>query len=195
VIVLQGPEHGFNFTVGFIDIYLCNGSIDNFSSYVLAWHITWQLSAEGSKTVLRKAMEKSYELRGEKLIPQIIADSGSENINDLIDKMVKDKIINRTIAQIDIDESNSKIEAMFRSLKYNHLYNIDLKNNELLVRETDFYLQDHNDLIPHSALKGATPLEIYTDEWEEKKDEFNNRLPKAKLDRQKFNKSLKCSKC
>ena len=74
-------------------------------------------------------------------------------------------------------------------------YNIDLKNLELLRDSTDFYLNEHNKIIPHSFLKGATPIEVYTGKWDEIEIYIKSQLKKAKNERQFFNNSMKCSKC
>ena len=54
---------------------------------------------------------------------------------------------------------------------------IPLTNFEVLVKAVDFYFTDSNIIIPHSALKGATPEEIFTGIWTlEKIKQINERI-------------------
>jgi hypothetical protein len=43
-------------------------------------------------------------------------DSGVENVNDTVNELVSDGTIKRILAQVDIVESNSMIEAWWRQL-------------------------------------------------------------------------------
>jgi hypothetical protein len=47
-------------------------------------------------------------------------------------------------------------------MQHRYLFTILLSNFDSLVKGTDFYLNESNTCIPHSALKGATPEEIIT---------------------------------
>ena len=60
----------------------------------------------------------------------------------------------------------------------------------------DFYFTDSNIIIPHSALKGATPEEMFTGTWTlEKIKEINERITMAKLLRIESNTSSRCEPC
>ena len=79
-----------------------------------------------------------------------------------MESLVKSKLILLTIAQIDIEQSNSMVEMLFHRMKHLYLYRIVLSNFESLVTGADFYLHESNTCIPHSALKGAIPEEVIT---------------------------------
>ncbi|XZE46673.1 hypothetical protein SH467x_001967 [Pirellulaceae bacterium SH467] len=49
-------------------------------------------------------------------------DSGVENVNGTVNELVSDGTIQRILAQVDIVESNSMIEAWWRQLKHQWLY-------------------------------------------------------------------------
>jgi putative transposase len=54
------------------------------------------------------------------------------------------------------------IEALFRSLKHRWLFMNSLTTFESVKESVSKYLNDLNYRIPHHALKGALPIEIYT---------------------------------
>jgi transposase InsO family protein len=83
--------------------------IDNFSRYVLAWKVTSDYGGTRTKELLETAIIHAREL-GLELIPDVFVDSGVENINDELNQLVADNLIQRTIAQIDIEIYNSMIE-------------------------------------------------------------------------------------
>ena len=57
----------------------------------------------------------------------------------------------------------------------------------------DFYFTDSNIIIPHSALKGATPEEMFTGIWTlEKIKQINERITAAKILRIESNTSSRC---
>ena len=151
-----------------------------------------------TKELLTASIMKARSL-GMTNVPNVIVDSGSENLNKNVDELVSSKQIIRTIAQIDIESSNSMIEMLFHRLKHRHLFTIPLTNFEALVKAVDFYFTDSNITIPHSALKGATPEEmsIFFGGTSDvgKNKEINERITMAKLLRIESNTSSRCEPC
>lgn len=110
--------------------------------------------------------------------------------------MVSTNQIIRTIAQIDIFQSNSMIEMLFHRLKNRHLYRIQLTNFDAVEKGVDFYLTETNISIPHSALNGATPEEIVRGSWTvDKIAAMKARITRARLLRIESNTSSRCSPC
>jgi hypothetical protein len=106
------------------------------------------------------------------------------------------RAISRTIAQIDIEQSNSMVEMLFHRMKHRYLFTILLSNFDSLVKGTDFNLTESNTCIPHSALKGATPEEIITGSWtEEIKMELKEKIIAARQLRIETNKAVRSSPC
>jgi transposase InsO family protein len=102
----------------------------------------------------------------------------------------------RTIAQIDVEFSNSMIEALFRSLKHRWLYIHSLTTFEALCSAVDEYLTDHNNRLPHYALGGAMPLEVFSGTWtQESHLLLAEDAAKATLQRIEFNRTQKCGLC
>ena len=151
----------------------------------------------GSQTaeLLMRAVAKAKEL-GLSLIPNVFVDSGVENINSNVDRLVSDNLISRTIAQIEVEFSNSMIEMLFLRLKHHFLFTIPLTNIGALTKGVDFYLTESNNCMPHSTLKGATPEEAITGRWtQEKILEMQEKAAAARLARTESNKSLRCQPC
>ncbi len=69
--------------------------------------------------------------------------------------------LERVLAQIDVTYSNSMIEAFWRSLKHSWLYLHGLESESGLGHLIAFYVQAHNEVMPHSAFNGQTPDEVY----------------------------------
>ena len=103
------------------------------------------------------ALKKSVEL-GVNIVPNVFVDGGSENINEEVDKLIEAGLMFRTIAQVDVDFSNSMIEALLHRMKNRHLYRVPLNSVNKLENETSFYINESNDNMPHVVLKGATPV-------------------------------------
>ena len=154
--------------------------IDNYSRYVLAWKVSRDYGGARTKELIEKALAKARSM-GLEVKPNVLVDSGCENINGKVDLLVDSEAISRTIAQIDIEQSNSMVEMLFHRMKHRYLFTILLSSFDSLVKGTDFYLTESNTCIPHSALKGATPEEIITGSWtEEKKTELKEKIIAAR---------------
>jgi len=148
-----------------------------------------------TKTLLRNAISKAQEL-GLRFIPEVYVDSGTENLNEHVDHLVSTDVIKRTIAQIDVEFSNSMIEMLFHRLKHRHLFTIPLTNFAAVENGVDFFLTETNTCIPHSALNGATPEECITGNWsDEKITELKLKVIQARSERIKTNRLLQCSPC
>jgi transposase InsO family protein len=169
--------------------------IDNFSRMILATNVS--LSYGGSHTVslLSKALTKAKEL-GNNTNPMILADDGSENSNDAVSSFLSPIGLALKIAQIDIEFSNSMIEAFFKSLKHRYLFNQPFATIESLQEHVEFYVNQHNQVIPQDVLGGATPVEIFTGKWsEDVVDALKLRYLIAREARRATNLSLLCQPC
>jgi putative transposase len=56
---------------------------------------------------------------------------------------------------------NGVRERAFGSLKYEHLYRLEIQDLPMLVREAELYRQIFNHVRPHEALGGHRPVEVY----------------------------------
>jgi transposase InsO family protein len=180
------------------------GILDNASRYVLAWQVTQDYGGANTKALIEKALEVANRISGNVGIPNLFADDGTENQNKDVDSLVKAGKIIRTIAQIDVEFSNSMIEALFRSLKHRWLYILSLTTFEAVCRAVDDrrkrpwceYINDHNNRIPHYALGGAVPLEVFSGTWTEKsRARLSESSTTAAAQRIEFNRSQRCGLC
>jgi transposase InsO family protein len=135
-----------------------HAAIDNYSRRILSWSLEERLGSGGTCRLLREAAQ---QLKDGVLRTTVVADSGSENVNSDVDDLLEDKGLSRTLAQVDVTFSNSMIEAFWRSLKHSWLYLHSLDSVESLRRLVDFYVRQHNEVMPHAAFEGQTPDEVY----------------------------------
>ncbi len=169
--------------------------IDNFSRYVLAWKVSPDYGGLRTKDLLHQAISKA-KILGLDMIPNVFVDSGTENMNHHVNSLVASNLITRIVAQIDIEFSNSMIEMLFLRLKHRHLFNIPLSNFDAVVKGVDFYMNESNDCIPHSALKGATPNEVITGRWtEDIIAALHDRMIQARKSRSETNLAARCQPC
>lgn len=169
--------------------------IDNFSRFVLAWNVTPNYGGLTTKMLLQKALAKSKEL-GISIVPEVFVDSGTENLNYHVDELVANGQITRTIAQIEIDFSNSMVEALFSRLKHNYLYLKNLSSIGVVQQHVDKYLIDSNENMPQPVLNGATPLEMITGKWTiEYQSKLIQQTNSARIKRKHENKSSQCKIC
>jgi transposase InsO family protein len=166
--------------------------LDNFSRRILAWRLTEKLSPLTTCDILAEAA---------KLLPTpppevaVIADGGSENVNSTVDEALNGGPLRRVLAQIDIVESNSRVEAWWRSLRHQWLYLNTLDTAAAVRRLVAFYVQQFNEVMPHSALNGRTPDEAYFGKAEATPAELAAARSAARRERLETNRSLSCQAC
>jgi putative transposase len=169
--------------------------LDNFSRYVLAWSVDLEYGGIYTKTLLLRAFDKAKQL-GMRDIPDVFVDGGSENDNGDVNSLITANLMKRTIARLEIDYSNSMIEALFLRLKNAYLYLQQLTCLGVLKESVYFYLNESNDMIPHSALKGATPFEAITRKWTDTDiATIAEEARKVQSARLTANRSAKCQIC
>jgi len=170
--------------------------IDNYSRYVLCHSVHLEVDAQITLKNLKNAKKNAFQL----LSPQntkLLVDGGTENVNSTVTGYIKTcKNLRRLIARTEIRYSNSRVEALFRSLKCNYLYHEKIKSLDALKRKVNFYFNQHNHIIPHSAFKGATPNDIFTYSWTETSEvQLRTNRKKAFQSRVKSNTIKPCNSC
>ena len=91
----------------------------------------------------------------------MLADAGVENVNAQVDELITLGVLRRVLAFTELKFSNSMIEAWWRSLKHQWLFLHSLDSVTTVRRLVDFYVEEHNRVLPHSAFRGQTPDEMY----------------------------------
>ena len=139
-------------------LYL-QGIIDNLSRRILCWSLNDKF--EPKITTCELLREAAATLPADSVPPNLIVDAGIENLNTEVDALVADDLVHRVVAQVDLRESNSMIERWWRSLKHNWLFLNVLDTSANVGRLVEFYVREHNQVMPHWAHKGLTPDEVY----------------------------------
>jgi transposase InsO family protein len=173
-------------------VYL-QGVIDNYSRRILAWRISERLEPAATAALLVKAFQCCARSDG---APQsLMIDGGIENINEAVNKLCNDGLLKRILAQTDIQFSNSMIEAFWRSLKHQWLFLNDLDSIAAVRRLTEFYIEEYNSSLPHSAFKGQTPDEMYFGTGLYIEAQIAAGKEKAREDRLEENRNTPCDEC
>jgi len=121
----------------------------------------------------------------------LISDGGSENKGELQKWIDKPGMFwKKLIAQVDIIQSNSMIEAANRILKHEFLFLRDIKNIETLNKTMPHILQEYNNR-PAGMLFGLTPNEVLTGKVPDR-NLFKEYIKKGNMRRQKINKKISC---
>jgi hypothetical protein len=126
---------------------------------------------------------------------KVYMDSGVENLNRDVDKLLESGTIERVIAQVDVNFSNSMIESWWRSLKHGWLFINQLDNVDILRKLIEFYVNEHNTSMPHGAFDGQTPDEMYFGRGEAVPDELAQKRREAQRRRIDENRKVACSNC
>jgi uncharacterized protein YneF (UPF0154 family) len=169
-------------------VYL-HAIIDNFSRRILAWQVNSNFDTHVTSQLIQQAAT------GIGIVPRVVMDSGIENVNQTVDKLINESIIRRVLAQVDVQYSNSMIEAFWRQLKNQWLYLNTLDNIGTVRRLIQFYVQQHNSVIPHSAHRGQTPDEMYFGTGQAIPEQLAKQQLDARQQRLATNRATTCAQC
>ena len=166
--------------------------IDNFSRRILAWRVAATFEPVNSVAVL---VEASREKTPSATTPVVLADAGVENVNAQIDDLITTGVLRRVLAFTELKFSNSMIEAWWRSLKHQWLFLHSLDSVPTVRRLVEFYVQEHNHVLPHSAFCGQTPDEMYFGTGDAVRVDLTSRAAAARRVRAEANRSATCGTC
>ena len=127
--------------------------------------------------------------------PLVYADSGVENVNGAVDATLLSACLDRILAQVDVGFSNSMIEAFWRSLKHQWLYLSSLDSLARLRTLVEFFIEQHNTQMPHSAFAGQTPDEMYFGTAADLPTELAAARSQARAARLAANRAMSCDRC
>ena len=99
------------------------------------------------------------------------------------------------IAQEDILCSNSMIERVWLSMKHNFLFAQTLDSITALRRFVDFYVSEHNTVIPHNAFNGQTPVEVFCGNASDLQEQLASKRIAARDTRLLENRRTACGAC
>lgn len=163
------------------------------SRFIHTWRIETFVSAKTRLETLQEAIKNGF---GDKAIHQLqfVSDSGPENDNLTVKEFMDQNSIHHTIALRDIVQSNSMMEAFYRTTKYQCLYQKKIENGNQLLKEFENWIREYNYQNPHHALGIYTPFEVLN--GEHKNQSFKERMIDTAQKRREFNKKANCkAKC
>ena len=166
--------------------------IDNFSRRILSWKLADHFDVGSSVAVLLEA-GRGAEKAGTP--PTLLADSGIENTNASVSELVESGLLKRVLAMTEINYSNSMIEAWWRSLKHHWLFLNRLDTISRVRKLVEFYVQEHNGRLPHSAFRGQTPDEMYFGKGAAVPEQLEADRATARRSRLSANQALRCHVC
>ena len=166
--------------------------IDNFSRRILAWRVADTFAPVNTVAVLVSAGRSATP---PETIPVVLADAGVENVNAQVDELITAGVLRRVLAFTELKFSNSMIEAWWRALKHQWLFLHSLDSVTTVRRLVEFYVQQHNRVLPHSAFRGQTPDEMYFGTGDAIPADLTARASAARWARAKANRSAACGMC
>ncbi len=166
--------------------------IDNFSRRILGWRVSETFDPTNTLAILLEAGNSTVSTDSP---PTLFADSGVENKTRAIDELVNSGALRRVLAQTEIACSNSMIESWWRTLKHQWLFLNDLDTVRSLRRLVDFYVEEHNSRLPHSAFRGQTPDEMYFGKGDHVPADLDARKMEARSARMVANRARSCRVC
>lgn len=152
-----------------------SGVVDHATKLCLAAPVSGTQTARDAVQALREAMEGAEELLGCSLLedcidPQtgeltpviVVSDNGpayksSSFLRFIMSRPELDHVRTRHHAP----ETNGVVERFYRSLKYDHLYRLEIPNALVLGEEVQRYLEVYNRIRPHESLAQVPPLSRY----------------------------------
>lgn len=169
--------------------------VDNYSRCILSYEIHDTVSGLVTKSTLEEAYEKAKKVTSS-LNVNLIVDGGPENNNIYVNGFIEQSEINmkKLIALKDIKQSNSIVERVNRTLKYQYIFPKQPRDLKHLKRILRYFIQDYNVKRPHGMLNGSTPEEA----WKGIKIRTDLRteiLKQARINRLVYNKKNECGKC
>jgi hypothetical protein len=85
----------------------------------------------------------------------VLTDSGVENVNDTVDEFLSGGTLRRVLAQVEIVESNSLVEAWWRGLRHQWLYLNTLDTAAAVRRLVTFYVKEYKAVTDLRAKSGV----------------------------------------
>jgi hypothetical protein len=125
---------------------------------------------------------------------KVMTDGGSENLVIAKDADLRDSA-EHIVAQVDVRQSNSMVEALWRQLRHRWLYLHSLDTFAGLKQLVATYFEDHNSLIPRAELGGRTPDEAYAGQELDLAERLRQRHADARRDRVAANQAVRCERC
>jgi len=170
--------------------------MDNFSKYILSWRISQKKCGKIRLDTFEEAIEEARRMGRRNKPLELIVDGGSENNNKGVEAFVNRQkpLLTKIVALQEIEYSNSMVEALNRTVKYDYLFPKNIFNAAQLHKHMKWMVHDYNFKRPNGTINGQTPAEA------QRGKSFNSKLvsnlmKKARTERIKFNQEHCCLGC
>lgn len=140
--------------------YYIHFLIDHYSKMVLGY----QVANSSQPKIIKSLLQKAFEKYPNSETINFLTDGGIENVNKMVQNFVLSsghKIIH-TVAQRDIPESNSTIEAFNKVIKNQFLRPRNLENGIQLEKALAEDILTYCNIRPQRSLLGNTPFETHS---------------------------------
>ena len=138
--------------------------IDCADRMVLSWRFGQRMLSDELQEMVREAVFRRFGNEKQKAQNiEFLSDNGPEYACRKLRKVLQDfgMVICRTPRCS--PESNGLVEAFFGSFKRDYVYQGELENREAVARKLPEWIEDYNQIAPHSALGMKAPAEFYAD--------------------------------
>ena len=167
--------------------------VDNFSRAILGWRL---MRTNNSKDVMENLFEvcETYDLMRSDVT--VFSDDGSENLGYVSDFFSRPgNLMRKLVAQVDIEFSNSMVEAVNKVLKYQFLYPAESRlHTEADLRNALTPIIGRYNNRPQFVLHGLTPREVLGGEIPNPRM-FAKQLADAREERKVANNANLCGRC
>lgn len=131
---------------------------------VLAWRWGKKMPSEELQEMVREAVFRRFGAEREKAKGlEFLSDNGPEYICKKLRAMLQSLGIVVCHTPRRSPQSNGLAERFFGTFKRDYVYQGELENLEEVARKLPRWLQDYNEVAPHSALEMKAPAQFYTD--------------------------------
>lgn len=160
--------------------------VDNFSRSILGWEASLKYSSSTALNLLKTTIS-AHDIQSS---TKLITDGGPENMGEVSGFTDECANVEQLIAQKDIIQSNSMVEAVNKHMKYYYLFRKDLADMESVTKHLTDSVEDYNNK-PHGRLHGFTPLEVL-DGTAPIPNQFQQDIINARKERIMQNQEMKC---
>lgn len=139
--------------------------VDCADRMVLAWRLGRRITAEDLGELVREALWGRFgPTRAQARGLEFLSDNGPEYTSGPFQACLEGLGLVACRTPCRSPESNGLAEAFFGSLKRDYVYQSCLETVADLERQVPGWIQDYNEVAPHSALGMRTPVQAYK-EW------------------------------
>ena len=165
------------YETGMGGIWRIGGCTDYWSKYELGWHVSPTQNQHDAITAVSLALAETERLLGQTLLEHltdpetgdvrpvaVVTDNGGCFKSGRFARFIGEhpELIHiRTRAKS--PGQNGVRERNFQSLKYEHLYRLEIDDGHDLATECERYRQLFNTVRPHQSLDGRRPLDVHLD--------------------------------